>query len=363
MMRHRKLASEAIMYKSLIEACGRCGIAHRAAQLLEMMTQDGLALDSEVHYCFINAFSHGDTETTMSSHHNESMSEISAYAPSAASGMSSAQARRASGGFNHCNSSAESSFGHVDSYEINASIGSKLSLHSSRLLDGINYVVSSSLEENKRAFKQAKSNRMDRLFKRTLTKETYLIVTKSVRTHLDLSNCILEDLYPGLVIDTESDTCPKCSCVLGQDNIILGWTPCEIRDFSTTCPSCKHRFVPKFSVTCSLDTFEGSQGKGTTLFVDYLSPWVLLRQIKNIITPSSSGAGGKAPKILGVDDNVNTAGVEAIIDPAFREGSGINATLWWNIIVTFKRFKIPYTFLLQGSFPDQQLIMPTLDDM
>merc|ERR1719410_988134 len=42
MMRMRKLPTESITYKTLIEACGRCGIAHRAQQLMEMMTQDGM---------------------------------------------------------------------------------------------------------------------------------------------------------------------------------------------------------------------------------------------------------------------------------------------------------------------------------
>jgi hypothetical protein len=40
MMRMRKLPTESITYKALIEACGRCGISHRATQLMEMMTQD-----------------------------------------------------------------------------------------------------------------------------------------------------------------------------------------------------------------------------------------------------------------------------------------------------------------------------------
>ena len=339
MMRLRKLASEAITYKSLIEACGRCGIAHRAAQLLEMMTQDGLALDSEVYYCFMKAFArNGDIDATLSSHNTDTMSEISASAPSAVSGISS----------------SDPTIVRRTSYESKATLGSMLTKHSSKFLGEINHVMTSSLEENRRAFKTARRKRNNRLSKQSLTKEKDVIVTNAIKTHLDLSNCILEDLYPGLSIDTGSDTCPKCSCVLNQDSIITGWKPCEVQDFSTTCPSCKHPFVPKFSIACSLETFEGSQGEGTTLFVDYLSPWVLLRQIKNIITP------------LGIDnteDIEKSHGVESIIDPKFREGSGINATLWWNIIVAFRRFKIPYTFLLQGNFPDQQLIMPTLDDV
>lgn len=342
MMRRRKLPGESITYKSLIEACGRCGIAHRATQLLEMMTQDGLQLDSEVYYCFMRAFAlNGDTEATMSSHY-DTMSEISAFAPSAVSGTSSSAIP----------------FNRRASHDSSTTLGSRITKHSSRFLGEINHVMTSSLEENKRAFKSARSIRMNNLFKRNLTKEKDIVVTNAIKTHLDLSNCILDDLYPGLIIDTGSDTCPKCSCVLSQDNIILGWKPCEVRDFSTTCPSCKHRFVPKFSVACSLESFEGSQGAGTTLFVDYLSPWVLLHQIKNIIAPS-----GVMEVKSANEDSGNLLGVGAIIDPEFREGNGINATLWWNIVVTFKRFKIPYTFLLQGSFPDQQLIMPTPDDL
>ena len=40
MMRMRKLPTESITYKALIEACGRCGISHRANLLMAMMTQD-----------------------------------------------------------------------------------------------------------------------------------------------------------------------------------------------------------------------------------------------------------------------------------------------------------------------------------
>ena len=342
MMRRRKLSGESITYKSLIEACGRCGIAHRATQLLEMMTQDGLQLDSEVYYCFMRAFAlNGDTENTLSSHH-DTMSDISALAPSAVSGTSSGAIP----------------FNRHASFDSSVTLGSRITNHSSRFLGEINHVMTSSLEENRRAFKKARSKRMSNLFKRHLTKEKDIMVTNAIKTHIDLSNCILDDLYPGLVIDTDSDTCPKCSCVLSQDNIILGWKPCEVKDFSTTCPSCKHKFVPKFSVTCSLESFEGSQGAGTTLFADYLSPWVLLQQIKSIISPSRNNMGVNAH-----EDKEQLLGVEAIIDPEFRKGNGINATLWWNIIVTFKRFKIPFTFLLQGSFPDQQLIMPTPDDL
>lgn len=56
-MRRRKLRNEAINYKVMIEACGRCSIAHRATDLMEMMSKDGVTLDQETYFSFISAFS------------------------------------------------------------------------------------------------------------------------------------------------------------------------------------------------------------------------------------------------------------------------------------------------------------------
>ncbi len=101
---------------------------------------------------------------------------------------------------------------------------------------------------------------------------------------------------------------------------------------------CKQKFVPKFSVSCKSPSFEGSQGKGTNLNCDYLSPWVLLREIRSVI--SATGC------------------IDTILDEKFRSGSDINATRWWNMVATFDRFKLPYLFLLQGLFKNQ-LILPS----
>ena len=341
MMRMRKVPPEPIAYKTLIEACGRCGITHRAAQLMEMMTQDGLAVDSEIYFCFMSAFSNAEGGAIIPYHQAQepSVSEISASLPSESDCRSSKGDDRSTG-------------------------SKSLRKDAARGFNGF-YTAMSSVG-NKRALKMANMKQMKSFFKQGLTKKKNLVVNKSIKIQLDLSHCILEDLYPGLVVDAESDACPKCSCVLSQDNIIVGWKPCDAKDYSTACPSCKHRFVPKFSVSCNLDTFEGSQGKGTTLYCDYLSPWVLLREIRGLITKPTASKQGKAAKVLGVEqhgDDNEQGGIKTIIDPAFREGSDINATLWWNLIVTFARFKIPFTFLLQGSYEDQQLIMPTLEDM
>ena len=344
MMRLRRLPTEAITYKTLIEACGRCGIAHRAQTMMEMMTQDGMALDSEVVFAFIKAFSNaegGHTIPTSLTSATDTASEFSASKSALSVTSSSA-------------SFLNSSQGEIDQPKKAAKKSGN------KFMDGLQNAVSSTIESNRRAFKNAKTRRMKRLAKQRLTKRENLRVTRSIQTQLELSQCLLENLYPGLQIDAANATCPKCSRVLSHDEVIMGWKPCQVEDSSTACPSCKHRFVPKFTVSCNSESFEGSQGVNTTLFCFFLSPWVLLQEIRSLITPS---VGGKAAELLGVESNeADLVGIEGIIDPKFREGTGINATLWWNLIVTFTRFKIPFTFLLQGSYPDQQLIMPTLED-
>jgi hypothetical protein len=55
---------------------------------------------------------------------------------------------------------------------------------------------------------------------------------------------------------------------------------------------------------------------------------------------------------------LSKVGIENVLDERFRSGSGINATLWWNMVITFRRYKLPYIFLLQGSFSNQ-LILPS----
>ena len=298
-------------------------------------------MDSETYFCFIKAFSNNEGGA-IPVLNTDALSEISV--------------------------GRESSIVSASTNNLSSSEGKPRLKKEKSIIFGIQNAVSSTIAANRRAFRTAKQKRMKRLGSKRLTKQNNLCVTKFIKTQLDLGDAILEDLYPGIKIDTSSEACPKCSHVLVEDNIILGWKPCEVKDFSTTCPQCKHKFVPTFSVSCNLESFVGSQGKGTPLYCDYLSPWVLLQEIRGLInTERAPKLGAKAAKFFGVEgtpQNVHSkGGVDAIIDPTFRNGNGINATLWWNMIVTFRRFKIPFTFLLQGSYKDQQLIMPLLEDM
>ena len=56
-----------------------------------------------------------------------------------------------------------------------------------------------------------------------------------------------------------------------------------------------------------------------------------------------------------------SGGIEDLLSPEWREKESKNAVLWWNLILSFMRYRFPFTFLLQGSF-SSSLIAPTPDD-
>lgn len=60
-MKERTLTSSPVVYKCLIDACGRCGDTDRATELLKRMHSDGIVADGVVYSCLVTAFS---TEST-----------------------------------------------------------------------------------------------------------------------------------------------------------------------------------------------------------------------------------------------------------------------------------------------------------
>ena len=121
-----------------------------------------------------------------------------------------------------------------------------------------------------------------------------------------------------------------------DDEVVAGWTP-DPQDYTTQCRTCKTKFVPKFRVQSASQTFTGSKGAGTPLICERLSPWVLEKELRT-----------KMHDITGAED---------LLDPAWRQKENKNSVLWWNLILSFMRYRLPFTFLLQGSFP-QDLISP-----
>jgi len=121
-----------------------------------------------------------------------------------------------------------------------------------------------------------------------------------------------------------------------DDEVVAGWSP-DPQDYTTTCMMCRNKFVPKFRVQSTSQSFVGSKGVQTPLICERLSPWVLEKELRT-----------KMHDIEGAED---------LLDPEWRERENKNSVMWWNLILSFMRYRLPFTFLLQGSFP-QDLISP-----
>jgi pentatricopeptide repeat protein len=328
----RGLPTDPDAFKSLMEACGRCGNTDKAIQLIQIMKRDGFVADSEIYSCFLNAFAQEESTGVKRAGEPTNVSKAARRSTDAYSAFLKKklkQSKAANGKGGHGTPGGDNSFANDDSdlrSESSASDAS-VNLNSSLMLDIYNAVFTPQQQKRKKKKKRASTL----VPNRTPLPDGLLM-------QFVLGESLLTYLYPKLEIDTHSDSCPHCSTNLKEDDIVAGWEPCEFQDFNTECPQCKHRFVPHFTVRCSSPGFMGTQGKGTPLYCEFLSPWVLRKELEFVIH--------------GMD------GVNGMLDPQWRNGTDIRATLWWNLIVAFNRFRLPVAFLLQGSFQNH-LITPT----
>jgi len=323
LMRLRKLPPEPVVYKLLIQACGRTKVTHRASALMDMIARDGLATNSEIYTNLIAAFTNDDSQapSTLALYHM--------YGDDNMSSMSSSN-------HNQLEKRTLSSASSEQSWSISESASEAISSSVNRR-DRMKRAVTERFSSSSRSrVLKSSIKSKKKIGKPRLAKKHNLKLTTAIAKQIELGESLLESVYPGIDIDMEH-ACPNCATILSEADIGTGWTPCESNDYQTVCPACSSKFVPKFSVSCKDASFEGSQGKGTPLYCDHLSPWVLLREIRSVIAAT---------------------GVESILDVKFRKGSDISASLWWNMVVTFRRYKLPFIFLLQGSFQNQ-LILPS----
>jgi pentatricopeptide repeat protein len=334
-MEMRGLLTDPDVFKSLMEACGRCGDTKRALELIEMMKRDGLVADQEVLSCFMAAFAHdggeGFENASIKDDFIRGRRHSDAYSAFLKKKLESMTSDSTAGTLQT---------GTMSSSEEESSAGEVLS-DSGPEVSTTKQSATALLEWLTPHKKARTKKRQRKRRKRKSTIVTKGVVSDRLMKQIVLGESLLDFLYPDLIIDTRGDACPQCSNLMKESDIVSGWQPCEFQDFTTRCPNCSHRFVPRFSVMCTSPTFEGSQGPGTTFYCEFLSPWVLRRELDHVI----SGEGG-----IGV-----------MLDPEWRSGTDIRATLWWNLITVFKRFNLPFSFLLQGSFQNR-LISPVPQD-
>ena len=345
MMKERGLViSDAVVYHELIEACARCGALDRAKELMAIMNEANVVGDSEMLTCYMNAMSLSNSKDFAATSRTDAVEDVHDLGEETETlwdldklgAKLHDQFEETKTSFTESQKQMskmiieafDSYFDPLSSARSSQESASAPSFASylSGSTAGIPFIepVSSNAGGKKNS-----SSIVD------IAKKEELIVTDVIRAQLELGEKLLTFLYPDLSLDRDSDACPQCSAVIEGDEVISGWNrdPC---DPTTQCSKCKHRFVGQFSVTTSSPAFEGSQGKSTTLYCENLSPWVLRKELENMV------ASGGNPK--------------EILKPDWRKGAGAEATLWWNIILSFLRFRIPATFLLQGNFPQHRLI-------
>jgi len=97
-------------------------------------------------------------------------------------------------------------------------------------------------------------------------------------------------------------------------------------------------FVARFSVYSSDSSWEGSGGLKTELLCQFLSPWVLRKEVDRIL------------QIWGIDYLCSTQ---------FRKQNQTNATVFWNLLILFRKYQLPFAFLLQ----EEQSVTPSFNAM
>ena len=313
MTKRRGLHADPEAYQCLIDACGRVGDAKRATELLAKMHEDGIVADGTVYACLVSAFS-ADSAWKDSAKDEE----LPEWANSTAVEMDWNKLRKRS-----MFETLISSVVDLDEDEDDDGEGSSTAYQKLRKR------VQALRSQDATKGPKADDGRME------------FFVTEPVERQIQLGENLLEVVFPDITVDTEDEVCPRCSYVLSDDDVVDGWKPGDSNDYTTACPNCTQRFVPHFCVQCSASTFVGSRGAASPLVCERLSPWVLQKEVRSVMS--------------------DREGIENILSPAWREKEYKNSVLWWNLVLSCMRYRFPFTFLLQGSF-EQNLIAPMPED-
>mmetsp|Transcript_15916 Transcript_15916/g.16051 ORF Transcript_15916/g.16051 Transcript_15916/m.16051 type:complete len:435 (+) Transcript_15916:871-2175(+) len=153
------------------------------------------------------------------------------------------------------------------------------------------------------------------------------VASPALTTQVLLGEHSLNSLYAGIHIDLFSPfgtACPnpRCRHPLSLMEVRQGWAPITDK-YTTRCPNCKREFVPRFTVHCDSQDWIGSEGRGSVLWCEWLSPWVLRKQVLSL---------------------AENEGVESLLSPSLQQAQRI--VIFWNLIVCFRLLGLPYAFLL-----------------
>ncbi len=315
-MSMRSLPSDQDALKSLMEACGRCGATSRATQLITMMKEQYLIVDSLIYSNYLTAFTVAN--------------EINPDEP-IKSPLTNVPLRVFDPSVIKVEATKPRWFGRSKKGKTRSRPGSadqSISAHES-LPRSETSSVSARSEPPSSPQKTARNTPPSQ--KRSI-KRNPLVTTDTIERNLIMGECLLkDDLYSGIEIDDKGDSCPQCSAFLTSEQLMTGWSSCAFSEYRTKCLHCKNEFIPRFIVKSKSPDFVGSQGPGSQLYCEFFSPWVIQREL-HLATNGGND-------------------MDAILDPNKRVDHNFNTKLWWNMLVLFRKQKLPFTFLLQGYFP------------
>lgn len=341
MMRSRNITADPEAYQCLIKACGRCGDTERATQLLGKMHEDGIVADGVVYSSLVTAFSAENNWRTDSAKKDQ---DLPAWANSASVEMDWNKLQKTTSYLDR----AKRRIRDIRSANEGTGNETESSMDDSESPGGGRATGLSSRRASVRAMFSRKKNgpkggwgRGAKQIEPSPEKEKDFCVTEAVLRQILLGENLLEIVYPDISIDTDNELCPRCNFLLDDGDVVAGWVSADSQDYTTECPNCTQKFVPRFCVQCTSPTFVGSRGHASPLLLERLSPWVLQKELRSVMS--------------------DREGIENILSPEWRENEPKNAVLWWNLILSFIRYRFPFSFLLQGSF-DTNLISPTPTD-
>eukprot|EP00612_Vaucheria_litorea_P002070 CAMPEP_0171456624 /NCGR_PEP_ID=MMETSP0945-20130129/3034_1 /TAXON_ID=109269 /ORGANISM="Vaucheria litorea, Strain CCMP2940" /LENGTH=904 /DNA_ID=CAMNT_0011982081 /DNA_START=1282 /DNA_END=3996 /DNA_ORIENTATION=- len=320
-----------VIYRTLIDACLRCGDSERAIAAVEIMMGAGIRPDAAINSCLIEACSMDETMCQGNpfdlldwSKLQTSATENSLSKKSDLSNQSKLFNRKKSN--SNANSGVQNETKSVFKRWIN------------RLRD--------SPDPSKEHTPRSRINSNDLTKKPTLKSSAYQNGDRTDRFKIQtkLGDQLLKVIFPDLVIDLESETCPRCGYKLSSADIKSGWER-NSNTYTTTCPNRKcynadegpRKFAARFSVHSTSADWIGSTDEGSVLWCVYLSPWVLRKEVHTIL---------------------KEYGVRFMCSSEFRQLSSNNATIFWNLVIHLRENKLPLTWLLAGVFAET-LIGPT----
>eukprot|EP00986_Skeletonema_menzelii_P003122 scaffold916_cov129-Skeletonema_menzelii.AAC.1 len=155
----------------------------------------------------------------------------------------------------------------------------------------------------KRLVTRDKKNEKGKLERKNSKGYTEQFVTDQVLRQILLGENLLEIVYPDISIDTDNENCPRCNMYLSDDDVVAGWSAGNSQEYKTECPNCLTKFVPHFCVQSTLPSFVGSRGPNSPLFCERLSPWVLKKELRSVVS----------------------GGIDDLLSPEWRERESKNA--------------------------------------